>query len=225
MATRDMWKLLYRLHVYGPSLTRDAVRSAGIQCDGDTLWPLIIGGLLESLPPSVPFYEANEYRLTSAANAALQLFLVTSKEDIRVDTRVDEPRVFVIMPFGEPWSQLVYADLIEKAVMGAGLNCVRGDAVVRTGNLQANITSELLLAGAAIVDASALNANVFYELGLCHALGKEAFLLKQRGIALPADLAGAHYLEYSVDTLAADRAALQGMLQMWATSRFVRVDH
>ena len=49
-----------------------------------------------------------------------------------------------------------------------------------------------------VVDVSAPNLNVYYELGLCHAVGKDVRIIKQLGSKLPADLAGVQYIEYSL---------------------------
>jgi len=68
-----------------------------------------------------------------------------------------------------------------------------------------------------IVDLSAPNPNVYYELGLCDAIGKDYRLLKQAGVTLPADLSGAHYIEYSLDEhgLGAGKTALAKELSTW----------
>jgi hypothetical protein len=60
--------------------------------------------------------------------------------------------------------------------------------------------------------------NVFYELGLVHALGKDALVLKQPGTALPADFGGAHYVEYDCANLAAGRALLETQLRQWVVT-------
>jgi hypothetical protein len=126
------------------------------------------------------------------------------------------------MPFSELWSSDVYSNLIEPAVKAAGFQCIRGDSIVRTGDLTANILNEILVMGVAIVDVSTPNPNVFYELGLCHAIGKDTLLLKQTGMVMPADLAGAHYSEYALRNVTNYRDMLTGMLDAWATNNFVK---
>lgn len=221
MAARDMWKMLHLLHVYGPSLTRSTIRKVGITCDPDTIDPLVDAHLVESIPPNVPPLNAKEYRLTSAARVMIQSCVVANRGAIWEDMRVDEPRIFVVMPFGEPWSSRVYTRMIKPAASTAKLECIRGDSIVRTGDLTANILKALFSVGAVVADVSVPNANVFYEIGLCHAIGKDTILLKQSKADLPADLAGAHYYEYDADRLESGRKALATALKNWRSKNHV----
>jgi hypothetical protein len=47
MAEVDMWRLLHLLNIHGPTLSRAAIRKAGITCDPDTLHPLVSSGAVE----------------------------------------------------------------------------------------------------------------------------------------------------------------------------------
>jgi predicted nucleotide-binding protein len=67
-----------------------------------------------------------------------------------------------------------------------------------------------------IVDVSAPNLNVYFELGLCNAIGKDCRVLKQAGVKLPADLAGIHYIEYSLSDVVTARRKLTKELSAWA---------
>jgi len=221
MAARDMWKMIHLLNVYGPSLDRETVRAAGITCDPDTIYPLISSGVIEAVPSDIPWYEAAQYRLSPTAMGITRDFLLTNKRNTSTDLHVDEARAFVIMPFSEPWSKDVFEKLIEPSIRSAGFNCVRGDTIVRSGDLTANILNEVLMMGLAIVDISVNNSNVFYELGLCHAVGKDTILIRQNGTSIPADLAGAHYYEYTLASLENDKKALTEMLVNWGKKNFV----
>ncbi|MDX1982353.1 MAG: hypothetical protein SFV51_18915 [Bryobacteraceae bacterium] len=221
VAFREMWKMLHLLHVHGPALSRTAIRRAGLTCDPDTIGPLVDCGAVETLPASVPYEKAREYRLSKTGAGIIQNCLVANRREPGTDLRVDEPRAFVIMPFSQPWSLEVYVKMIEPAVREAGLACLRGDSIPRTGDLTANIVRELLTAGIAVAEVSVANPNVFYELGLCHAIGKDAILLKQMGATLPADLSGAHYYEYSLKHLRAGRNLLAGALRQWCADNCV----
>jgi predicted nucleotide-binding protein len=66
-----------------------------------------------------------------------------------------------------------------------------------------------------VADISVLNANVFYELGLTHALGKDTILLKRRDTPLPADFGGAHYYEYDLNDFADGKNQLQQAVKNW----------
>jgi hypothetical protein len=222
MGSRDMWKMLHLLHIYGPSLSRAKIRKAGITCDPDTIQPLITCGAIESIPHHLPYEKAKEYRITDSATGIIQNCLVANRREIfGVDLRVDEPEVFVIMPFSQPWSSDVYSQMIKPAVSAAGLKCIRGDTIVRVGDLTANIMRALFTVGVTVADVSHPNPNVYYELGLCHAMGKESILLKQHGVTLPADLAGAHYYEYQMGSMGAGKRQLTKVLKGWSAKNHV----
>src|SRR5688572_30286645 len=80
---------------------------------------------------------------------------------------------FVAMPFGTKDSinfDLVYADYIRPALEAAGLQAFRADEEIKAGNIRKDMFQELLLADLVVVDASIDNPNVWYELGVRHAL-------------------------------------------------------
>jgi hypothetical protein len=106
--------------------------------------------------------------------------------------------------------------MIKPAAIGAGLKCTRGDGTVRVGDLTTNIWNEILQAGIIIAEISVANVNVFYELGLTHALGKDTMLYKRQGVTLPADFGGAHYYEYNPDRLESEQKLLKRRLSAWA---------
>ena len=76
-------------------------------------------------------------------------------------------------------------------------------------------------AGLVIADVSAPNPNVFYEIGLTHALGKDCFILKQSDASVPADFGGAHYYEYDLADLHAGRDALRKEIEVWVNDNCV----
>lgn len=211
MSNRSMWKMLHALYTLQPGqkgLSDAALVNIGIDCGPDTLEPLVRGDAV--------LYDSGLYALSRAGQTILGACVVANRRWSADDMWVDYPSAFVIMPFGEPWSAVVYDNLIKPGVENAGLACVRGDAILRIGDLAQNIWGALLHAGMAIADVSALNPNVFYELGLVHALGKDTIILKQAGSKLPADFGGAHYHEYDLQDLGAGKAWLTAELSKWS---------
>lgn len=211
MSDRSMWKLLHLLYTLKPGqdgLDIQTLIDLGIDCGPDTLDLLLQGHAIS--------YDGQRYRITDAARKILGTCIVANRRWSSDDIWVDYPSAFVVMPFSEPWSDAVFRDLLKPGVEGAGFKCIRGDAVVRIGDLTQNIWGALLRAGVVVADVSAVNANVFYELGLTHALGKDAIILKQAGAKVPADIGGAHYHEYRLDALDAARSWLSAELSQWA---------
>lgn len=214
MSQRDMWKMLHLIYNHGrPGLSGKALRKAGITCLPDTIDPLVYANTVEMR--QVSGRRSPEYYLSKSANAIMQNCIVANKRNIGEDLRVDEPHAFVIMPFSEKWSSKVFSQLIRPATKEAGLKCTRGDTLVRVGDLTSNIWREILRVGVIIADISSPNVNVFYELGLVHAIGKDVILLKRKDAELPADFGGAHYYEYSLESLPEGKRLLLGELKKW----------
>jgi hypothetical protein len=211
MSDRAMWKMLHLLYTLRPDrqgLDASELADVGVDCGPDTIHPLEASGVVSR--------SGGMYSLTEAARRILGTCVVANRRWASVDTWADYPSAFVVMPFREPWSDRVYRQLIEPAVAGANLECIRGDALVRVGDLTQNIWGALLRAGVIVADVSALNANVFYELGLAHALGKDTVVLKQADSRVPADIGGAHYHEYDLQSLEVSREWLRAELAQWA---------
>jgi hypothetical protein len=162
-----------------------------------------------------------QYKLSAAAQKLLEVCTVANRGGYTGDVRVDFPQAFVIMPFSEIWSNRVFDLMIEPAVTAAQLECTRGDTTVRVGSLTVDIWGQVMQAGIIIADVSVANVNVFYELGLAHALGKDTFLLKQDNVNLPADFGGAHYYEYELNNLEKGREQLRCALEGWAANNHV----
>jgi len=211
MSDRAMWKMLHLLYTLPPGrrrLTDRQLNAVGIDCYSDTVDPLLESDLVHQ--------RRNEYWLTPAARGVLRTCVVANRRWPSDDLLVDYPTVFVVMPFRESWSNAVYNQLIRPAVLSAKLECVRGDTVVRIGDLTKNVWGAIMRAGIIVAEVSAPNPNVFYELGLGHALGKDAILLKQKSAKLPADFGGAHYQEYELQSLGRARKWLRTELSTWA---------
>lgn len=117
-----------------------------------------------------------------------------NREKDRSDTGA-ERTCFVIMPFGG-WFDLYYENVFQPAVIDAGLTPQRADDLYRPGTIVNDIwtltkTSEIVLA-----DLTNRNSNVFYELGLAHALAKPVVLVTESIDHVPFDLRALRVLEY-----------------------------
>lgn len=193
MSKHQEWKMIHLLYRYGRRssagnrrvLTETQLTGAGVHCDADTRQPLEDAGVVTRV--------GNEYELAKPVREVVRRFTVAQGPDVSVDLRVDYPEVFVVMPFGQPWSDDVYTKFFELGVRGAGFTEVRGDSIVRVGDLSTNVWKSITQAGVIVAEVSVPNPNVYYEIGLADALGKPVFLFKQRSATLPADFGGVHY--------------------------------
>ena len=86
---------------------------------------------------------------------------------------------FVVMGFGEKVDLATgrklnldasYQNLIKPTVEATGLECVRADEIVHSGNINVPMYERILTADLVIADLSTSNNNAFYELGVRHAL-------------------------------------------------------
>jgi tetratricopeptide (TPR) repeat protein len=126
---------------------------------------------------------------------------------------------FVAMPFGtkeEIDFNRVYGDYIKPALESAGFEVFRADKEMRAGNIRTDMFQELLVADLVVADLSIDNPNVWYELGVRHALRARGVIQIQcRRDYMPFDVSVDRMLGYHVkdgipdpDHLEADKNSL-----------------
>jgi tetratricopeptide (TPR) repeat protein len=127
------------------------------------------------------------------------------------------PHAFVAMPFGvKPGADgqpvdfnRVYAEYIAPALEAAGLTVFRADQELRAGDIRTDMFQELLLADLVVADLSIDNPNVWYELGVRHALRARGVVLVSGGRVTTAfDLYTDRKLRYGVRDGGPDPATL-----------------
>ena len=100
------------------------------------------------------------------------------------------------MPFDEDL-QVVYEDFVRPTLVdGCNLHCERGDDVFGSNVIMEDILKSISSADVILADLTRKNANVFYEVGICHALGKPVLLLAQSIDDVPFDLRHRRVLLY-----------------------------
>lgn len=94
------------------------------------------------------------------------------------ETIQTQPRqfCFILMPFGPEFSD-IYEYGIKGACDDANTYCERVDEQIFEGSVLERIYNQISRADIIIADMSGRNANVFYEVGYAHALGRPAILL------------------------------------------------
>ena len=132
--------------------------------------------------------------------------------------------VFVAMPFGTKEGidfNRVYEEFIKPALKGEGFEVFRADEEMRAGEIRTDMFQELLLADLVVVDLSINNPNVWYELGVRHALRARGVVLICGGRATSAfDVYSDRKLRYNLKdgkpdpaTLAEDKRKLSEMVK------------
>ena len=118
------------------------------------------------------------------------------------------PLCFVLMPFGRKMDAAgrvtnfdsIYQKVIVPAVQQAGLEPVRADEEKIGGTIHKPMFERLMLCHYAVADITGANPNVFYELGIRHALRpRSTVILFREGTVLPFDIALVRGISYKTD--------------------------
>ncbi|MDP8209143.1 MAG: hypothetical protein P9L92_20945 [Candidatus Electryonea clarkiae] len=105
---------------------------------------------------------------------------------------------FVMMPFAEPHGSY-YTKIYEPAILKAGLRPLRADdEIFSTGKIIDQIWSGINNAKVLVAELTTRNPNVFYELGLAHALKKPVVLISANEPDVPFDLKHIRVIYYDV---------------------------
>lgn len=130
--------------------------------------------------------------------------------------------VFVAMPYGNKEGidfNKIYTEFIKPALVGEGYEVFRADEELSAGNIRTDMFQELLLADLVVVDLSIDNPNVWYELGVRHALRTRGVVqIKCKRDYMPFDVYTDRALTYHIkdglpdpEFIEKDKAALVAM--------------
>ena len=119
------------------------------------------------------------------------------------------PLCFVLMPFGRKTDAAgrvtnfdsVYDKIIAPAVEQAGLEPIRADEEKIGGTIHKPMFERLMLCHYAVADITGANPNVFYELGIRHALRpRSTVIIFREGTVRPFDIALVRGISYKTDS-------------------------
>lgn len=102
--------------------------------------------------------------------------------------------VSVMMPFRVEFNPVYSA--LQTAASTVGMNCSRADDIWEHHAVIQDIVNIIARARVVICDCTGKNANVFYETGIAHTLGKEVILVTQSEEDIPFDLRHLRYIRY-----------------------------
>ncbi len=121
---------------------------------------------------------------------------------------MSKPLCFVVMPFGEKTDasgmkinfDAIYEELIRPAIEQVDLEPIRADEEKAGGMIHKPMFERLILCEYAVADMTTANANVFYELGVRHAVRPyKTVLIFNEKMQLPFDLNMLRALPYKLD--------------------------
>jgi hypothetical protein len=103
-------------------------------------------------------------------------------------------RIAVMMPFGAAFDP-VWNTLKTSAAEG-GWKCQRADDIWEDSVVINDVAGLITRSKVVICDLTGRNANVFYETGIAHTLGREVILIAQSEHDVPFDLTHHRYVKY-----------------------------
>jgi hypothetical protein len=104
--------------------------------------------------------------------------------------------LFVLMPFKKELTP-IYEDHIKKVADTLNLSSARADDFFSQNPIISEIWSAIVQAKILIADCTDKNPNVFYEIGIAHAIDKPVILITQNENDVPFDLRHRRYIPYT----------------------------
>ncbi len=130
------------------------------------------------------------------------------------DMYIDQNLVFVLTPFNESKRDTynVIADVCNKV----NLKCMRGDEEFIRGDILQHIIRLLVRARLVIANIDGRNPNVFYELGIAHAIDKPIIIVSSSLSDTPFDIKSKHLIIYK------DKISLKNELRNALLKAFIK---
>ncbi len=114
------------------------------------------------------------------------------------DLKAKSNTCFVLMPFTLKWSNRVWKHL-QRIMKENGFICNRADNLYGADVLE-DIWKAIKESEIIIADTTSKNPNVFYEIGIAHALGKKVVLITQNIDDIPFDFRRFRHIHYEDNT-------------------------
>lgn len=178
-----------------------------VEYEIDTDLPPIANAILESLAIPLQFVISkrffDDFRTNHWAVKNADLFHILYKEGIgrtkptifKLPEELVNPKlVAVMMPFSTEFN--IVHTALQSAAAAAGMLCLRADDIWDNDVIIQDVVKLIATARVVICDLSGKNANVFYEAGIAHTIGKDVILVVQHESDIPFDLRHIRYIKY-----------------------------
>ena len=132
----------------------------------------------------------------------MDAYSIYPKQFNNSDYKLKSNTCFVIMPFSANLNNTYM--VIESVADSMNIVCTRADNISTTSEPILNkICTQISQAYYIVVDITDLNPNVFYELGIAHALrdAKKVLIIKESQTRCPSDINHLHYYSYQQNDL------------------------
>ena len=114
------------------------------------------------------------------------------------DAAISTNEIFMLMPFKYPFG-MNFELVIKPVVNSLGYNITKADDNFKIGSVMDKIKESIKRARLVVADVTGRNPNVFYELGLAHAFGKDVLIITQNSEDIPFDITHLRYFKYELD--------------------------
>ncbi len=146
----------------------------------------------------ISYFQLTDKKLSEAHNEVANLLIKLAQEDFEQQKRIvrvnpifhgrnfliESDLCFVLMSFKEPYNE-IYNKIIKPTVEKEGFRCVKSDDIFSTSAVIEDIWENINKASLIIAEISDNNANVMYELGICHTIGKNVMMITQNPESIP----------------------------------------
>lgn len=173
----------------------------------ESLRKLEDAGLIQA---STPYETCGEIRVTSLVSEIQQTLAISIRQlaehepgsSMWVSPIFGVPHgkaysydLFVLMPFERKFQPL-YEDHIKTVAKELAMSVARADDFFTTQAIIGEVWSAIAQSKIVIADCTDRNPNVFYEIGIAHAIGKPVILITQNVEDIPFDLRHRRYIKY-----------------------------
>lgn len=148
-------------------------------------------------PLSQHLFHALRLSLSDLARSDPNQRLIVTPVPHRTFSTKYESDILVFMPFSSELEP-VYEDHLKSVAQKVGKSIARADDFFTNDQIVNEIWTALLNTKLIIADCTQRNPNVFYEIGLAHAVGKPTILITQNSEDIPFDLRHRRYLKYDL---------------------------
>ncbi len=142
-----------------------------------------------------PVQNALKLSLTDLARSDLAQRLIVTPVLGRLFSTRYKSDILVLMPFTAELEP-VYQDHIKGVAATLNKSVARADDFFTIDHIADEIWTAIIESGLIIADCTMRNPNVFYEIGLCHAIGKQTILITQNKDDIPFDLRHRRFIVY-----------------------------
>jgi hypothetical protein len=150
----------------------------------------------------------DEAQYVSAKPSERKITFSPNAFQIPQSTAIETDLVALMMPFDAGFASV--HDAIKRACSSAGYRCLRVDDIWEDSSVIQDIFNLIFRAHIVVVDFTGKNANVMYETGIAHTLGKHVVPISQSLDDVPFDITHHRILKYLPNT--EGLSAMQGKL-------------